>query len=629
MTRRLILSLASVCAVAWSANAQLNYWIQTNGPGSGYDVRSFTVTSNRTLFAGTWTDGTVWKTTDDGGTWTKCGPIPNPNPVLSLCTLPNDHIIASVWLNGIARSTDGGASWQMRNTGLTDYTVRANLVDDSAYVWVATESGLFSSTDEGASWALREPGFFPHVYLDSTHAIMLDDGVYVYRSPTHGRTWTKTAMSPVVGVQGVHPDGSYYGSTSTSAIYRSTDFGATWTDMHSGVNWSGYTDAFTFSAAGKIYYGRDGAGMLYSPDSGKTWLNLNGGLTTNLVIPLYRDPDGYIYVGTNGMGVFRSAIRPDAPPRVAIAVTPLACNFGTIRVGAPDTIGLQVMNYGSADSLRVSAATATNPDFAAAPVPLVVPPGGVRTLNVVYNPTSAGADTGTLRIASNDPSAGILGVHVAGQAYGLSHAPAILGITLLPNTNYTARIIWARSVDDSAGAADPAVEYSLWRNAAVPGGPVWEFMATIPAIGLSQYAVDQSLPAVYNTGTSWWTFMVAVQTKGLHTYYSLPDSIQDPPLTGVAAAPGAGAPGEVLMRQNYPNPFNPATTIEYGLPQASRVRLIVYNTLGQEVARLVDAVENAGYHRATFDGSALASGVYFCRLAAGSFVRTSRMLLVR
>ncbi|HTS00321.1 MAG TPA: YCF48-related protein, partial [Bacteroidota bacterium] len=324
MRSRLLL-LACLCAMLSPAShAQSHYWVQTNGPGSGYDVRSFAATSQGTLYAGTWTDGTIWKTTNLGGSWTQCGPIPNPNPVLSICALPNDHLLACVYLKGIFRSTDGGASWQERDSLLTDATLRMSVVDDSGYVWVATVSGLFCSTNEGATWSLREAGGFYQVLLDSSHAILTTDGTYLYRSTTHGRTWTKTILAPCGDLRGVHPDGSYFGVTASSGIYRSTDLGATWTDMHSGVTWSGYTDAMTFSAGGRIFYGRDGSagGMLYSADTGKTWTILNSGLTTNRVLPLFRHPSGYIFVGTNGAGVFRSAARADTTYRVAINVSP-------------------------------------------------------------------------------------------------------------------------------------------------------------------------------------------------------------------------------------------------------------------------------------------------------------------
>ncbi|HEY6191833.1 MAG TPA: T9SS type A sorting domain-containing protein [Bacteroidota bacterium] len=79
-----------------------------------------------------------------------------------------------------------------------------------------------------------------------------------------------------------------------------------------------------------------------------------------------------------------------------------------------------------------------------------------------------------------------------------------------------------------------------------------------------------------------------------------------------------GIPGSFALRQNYPNPFNPATHIDYDLPVASNVRLTVFNLLGQEVMRVVDAEQHAGSYRATIDASQLSSGVYLYQLTATS-----------
>jgi len=89
-------------------------------------------------------------------------------------------------------------------------------------------------------------------------------------------------------------------------------------------------------------------------------------------------------------------------------------------------------------------------------------------------------------------------------------------------------------------------------------------------------------------------------------------------------------PAKFSLEQNYPNPFNPSTKIQYNVPENSFVSLKVYNTIGQEVASLVNNVVPAGSHEITFDASKLNSGVYFYTLKSGSnFVQTRKMILMK
>jgi hypothetical protein len=88
-------------------------------------------------------------------------------------------------------------------------------------------------------------------------------------------------------------------------------------------------------------------------------------------------------------------------------------------------------------------------------------------------------------------------------------------------------------------------------------------------------------------------------------------------------------PTEYRLEQNYPNPFNPSTTIRYALPEASYATLKIYDVLGQEIATLVNGVEEAGYKSVTFDAGKLSSGIYFYRLQSGYYVDTKKLLLLR
>lgn len=88
------------------------------------------------------------------------------------------------------------------------------------------------------------------------------------------------------------------------------------------------------------------------------------------------------------------------------------------------------------------------------------------------------------------------------------------------------------------------------------------------------------------------------------------------------------------LSQNYPNPFNPETTIEFQLPQASQVKVVVYNLAGQLVRTLIDAPQAAGRFKLRWDGrdergNQVASGVYMYELQAGNFRAKNKMILMR
>ncbi|MDZ7624376.1 MAG: T9SS type A sorting domain-containing protein [Ignavibacteriaceae bacterium] len=87
-------------------------------------------------------------------------------------------------------------------------------------------------------------------------------------------------------------------------------------------------------------------------------------------------------------------------------------------------------------------------------------------------------------------------------------------------------------------------------------------------------------------------------------------------------------PDGFALKQNYPNPFNPTTTINFTIPNSELVNLIVYNSLGQEVAQLANEVFTAGRF-GQFNASGLASGVYLVKMSAGNFTEVRKMNLLK
>jgi len=89
------------------------------------------------------------------------------------------------------------------------------------------------------------------------------------------------------------------------------------------------------------------------------------------------------------------------------------------------------------------------------------------------------------------------------------------------------------------------------------------------------------------------------------------------------------APASFGLSQNYPNPFNPSTKIQFSLPRSGIVTLKVYNTLGEEVASLLEGERTAGVYTLEWNANGFASGVYFYQLKAGEYSETKKLLLLR
>jgi hypothetical protein len=148
---------------------------------------------------------------------------------------------------------------------------------------------------------------------------------------------------------------------------------------------------------------------------------------------------------------------------------------------------------------------------------------------------------------------------------------------------------------------------------------------------------------VYEENAGWLPGEFGKRNKLIQAYQSLRDmtmgkvlpagvvplSIPNVMFKSVDGETASQLPNGWSLAQNYPNPFNPATEIQFALPEASDVRLTVYNVLGQTVATLVNGHVEAGDHTVTWDGSAAASGVYLYRLEAGTYSEAKKMLLLK
>jgi hypothetical protein len=171
--------------------------------------------------------------------------------------------------------------------------------------------------------------------------------------------------------------------------------------------------------------------------------------------------------------------------------------------------------------------------------------------------------------------------------------------------------------------ADAAVDSTRWSMTGVTG-----FDAPVTAgvngsffnLNIANPTIDAGASVTYTVAYLYADSLVALRAvaDAALARFNNPTSVEQI---------GTQIPEKFSLQQNYPNPFNPSTMIRCQIPAATHVKLAVYDVLGREVAVLADESFAPGEYAFRFDGGRVASGVYFCRLMAGTFAATTKMIL--
>ena len=241
-------------------------------------------------------------------------------------------LYAGTELMGVAKSTDGGATWATANSGLPSARVSSLVVHpvNPSTVYASTGVGVAKSTDGGATWALVGSGWSGYsvqslvmapsgasLYAGGTESVWHGNGSHpegrVFRSLDGGATWT-VFMNGLSGTQGVQalainpvtPTTLYAGTY--SGAFKSTNGGTSWSAVNTGlVNNNVLSLAIDPTTPATLYAATGGGGVFKTTDGGASWSAANTGLASAYVLSLAMDPATpmTLYAGT-GSGVFKS-----------------------------------------------------------------------------------------------------------------------------------------------------------------------------------------------------------------------------------------------------------------------------------------------------------------------------------
>ncbi len=277
-------------------------WVSAGLPYS--NVRALFVNGTE-LFAGLDDGGGVYRTTNDGATWTAMN-AGIDNPVIGAVAAGAGHLFVGTWHGEIFHSTDKGTSWAQLFTGMPGVPIAPITMDGLRMA--ACSDQVICSTDGGASWL--ETGLAPPRGTKNVLAIAgvrlvaaLNETVFV--SYFGSSTWFRSDMPGGTEIQGFATDGTRL-YAAASAHGSPPDSGGAFLSANGGMHWVniGLKNAYLtcVAAAGtNLYAGDNGAGVYHSSDEGKHWDTLNAGLTDTHTLDLVANEVGIFAVTWDGI----------------------------------------------------------------------------------------------------------------------------------------------------------------------------------------------------------------------------------------------------------------------------------------------------------------------------------------
>jgi len=322
--------LAIACVLCFSAEAALAQWTSANGEFGG--MVNTIAASGDTIYVGTsddyvWSEvgmtGKTYRTTDNGSHWVDVSAGLSGGPVISLAVMgsivitPCANGSSSAPDSGLYRSTDAGDHWNRVVSTGGDGIFHSLLVTGST-LYAASDSGVVRSLDSGASWirtgSATKFSFLAGPENDLYAVTLVQGGIQNTGNLCHsidsGATWSKVApANSGISVLAVS-DTTVFVGLKYLGVFRSTDNGATWGEVDTGLTRlppTGNIFVTALTALGSdLYAGLHNGGVFCSTDNGMSWRSANSGFGNQRVVTLSVSGDN-IFAGTYYGGVFRKS----------------------------------------------------------------------------------------------------------------------------------------------------------------------------------------------------------------------------------------------------------------------------------------------------------------------------------
>jgi len=622
-----------------STNMGETWELKNNGlhHGNWMNVYSMVKLGNQ-LFAAT--DFRVYRSSNNGENWYPSNGDSSYLPIYSLAVL-NGSLFAGSAEEGIFRSNNEGLNWDSINEGMPFNPPFGNRINklyvDGENIYAGTNLyGIYYSSNNGDMWLpdtlglkIRVNEWYYPIYsivkIDNyLYAGTQDDGIYRHSGATG--FWTKVTSNLVensyvlslVGVENKIFAATYRG------LYSSLTDDINWAPVLTefskkveNINHIGSSFNNLFIATSTSSYYDNVNGMFYTSNSGDTWIRdtvLSNGYFKGIKVygdSLYAFGDGLYCSSTDEIEWFEIDSR---------TINSFIKNNDTLYIG-DGYYGWQFslgQIYYSADNGE-SWSEIWNNDTTVFAIEKIGNNLFAGTLYGIFRSTNAGISWSQTNNGLPVDSGGQIYVWSLNTINNNIFVNTDYGLYLSTNYGNNWRSInYGIPIDTLGYNSNYILTYG---NKLIVGinneiyisenlGEKWSLISNVP---LGDNQTIKELTIVDND------LVVAASNELWKGSLSEINTVRNESIIVE----------EYFLSQNFPNPFNPSTTIKYFLPEKTKVRIDIYDILGNKIRTLLDEEKNAGKYELKFYGDKLSSGIFFYRLFTNNYSKTKKMLLVK
>ena len=640
-------------------------WVSKNS-NTSFDLYAVYFVNSSTGFA-SGDVGTVLKTTNTGNTWSVLSTGINASVLNGIYFSSATTGIISGWYGIIMRTTNGGSSWTQISSGTNVNLMGMGFKNASTGIAVGLNGVTLRTTNGGTSWSGMSSGtsngLFAVCITSNDKGLSAGELGAMRKSTNSGSSWSSQTSGTSRWLSGIHfvnmSTGTIVGDNGT--VRRSSDNGANFRSQVSNtpnwlraVHYTSITHGVTVGDLGTIRRTTTGGWLLptqpglSSPGNNSTCQSLTVNLDWNSV----PDPVAYYRVQVSTASNFNTTLvdvnnitgtnynipngtlnlntqyywRVMATNEVGLGQWSGTRNF-TTQVPSPGTTGLTAPANNSTNisltpmldwedaqnSIEYQLHLSTDSTFSnvilstdtISSTEFQISGGLLDNMTVYYwrvrgkslCENGEWSEVWHFRTAMELPSAPVL----------VSPPSGTIGLNLVFDMDWL----------DIASADSYRLQIS--RDSTFD-----TFILDSTDLTVSNFTIPDGLLVHSN----WYYWRVSAENEAGEGPFSEEWNFQTTIMTSLNVNTSE-IPDQFGLKQNFPNPFNPSTSISFDLPEMSDVKLAVYNTVGQEVAVLVNSSLQAGKYTYVFDASSVPSGIYFYRIRAGEFVETKRMVLIK